>query len=248
MAEENKTQSHEPMRTVKFQIYRYNPDVDKKPYMQDYSLDIPADKDLMLLTAILMLKEQQDDSISIRRSCREGVCGSDGMNINGRNGLACVTLLSSLSEPIVLRPLPGLPVIRDLIVDMTQFYKQYEKIEPYLQNDEPVPAKERLQSPEERAKLDGLYECILCACCSTSCPSFWWNPDKFVGPAGLLQSYRFIADSRDTHTEERLSNLKDAFSLFRCRGVMNCVDVCPKELNPTKAIGEIRTRLLEDDA
>ena len=146
---------------------------------------------------------------------------------------------------LVLRPLPGLPVVRDLVVDMSQFYNQYAKVQPYLVNKEAPPAQERLQSPEEREKLDGLYECILCACCSTSCPSFWWNPDKFIGPAGLLQAYRFLADSRDTATEERLANLDDPFSVFRCRGIMNCVSVCPKGLNPTRAIGKIRTMLMQ---
>lgn len=229
---------------MKFSIYRYNPETDKKPYMQEYDLDVPEGSDMMLLDALVALKDQ-DPTLSFRRSCREGVCGSDGMNINGKNGLACITSLSSLKTPIVVRPLPGLPVVRDLVVDMAQFYKQYEKIKPFLiANDEP-PAKERLQSPEDRAKLDGLYECILCACCSTSCPSFWWNPDKFVGPAGLLQAYRFLIDSRDTHTEERLADLDDAYSVFRCRGIMNCVDVCPKGLNPTRAIGHIRSMLLK---
>ncbi|WP_018624678.1 succinate dehydrogenase iron-sulfur subunit [Kangiella aquimarina] len=229
---------------MKFSIYRYNPETDKKPYMQEYDLDVPEGSDMMLLDALVALKNQ-DPTLSFRRSCREGVCGSDGMNINGKNGLACITALSSLKAPIVIRPLPGLPVIRDLVVDMAQFYKQYEKIKPFLiANDEP-PAKERLQSPEDRAKLDGLYECILCACCSTSCPSFWWNPDKFVGPAGLLQAYRFLIDSRDTQTEERLAELDDAYSVFRCRGIMNCVDVCPKGLNPTRAIGHIRSMLLK---
>lgn len=232
-------------KKVHFKVYRYNPDTDAAPRMQDYYLEVPANRDIMLLKALLMLKEQ-DGSITFRRSCGEGVCGSDGMNINGRNGLACITTVGSLKQPIVLRPLPGFPVIRDLVVDMAQFYRQYEKIKPYLQNDDPAPAQERLQSPKERAKLDGLYECILCACCSSSCPSFWWNPDKFIGPAGLLQAYRFIADSRDTHTEERLSELDDPFSLFRCRGIMNCVDVCPKGLNPTRAIGKIRSLLLQD--
>jgi len=229
---------------MKFSIYRYNPETDKKPYMQEYDLDVPEGSDMMLLDALVALKDQ-DPTLSFRRSCREGVCGSDGMNINGKNGLACITSLSSLKTPIVVRPLPGLPVVRDLVVDMAQFYKQYEKIKPFLIADDEPPAKERLQSPEDRAKLDGLYECILCACCSTSCPSFWWNPDKFVGPAGLLQAYRFLIDSRDTHTEERLADLDDAYSVFRCRGIMNCVDVCPKGLNPTRAIGHIRSMLLK---
>ncbi len=196
--------------------------------------------DRMLLDALLKIKGTVDDSIAIRKSCREGVCGSDAMNINGKNGLACITNLNDLREPIVLKPLPGLPVIRDLIVDMTQFFKQYESIEPYLQNSSVPPEKERKQSPQQREELDGLYECILCACCSTSCPSFWWNPDKFVGPAGLLQAYRFIADSRDDNTAERLDNLEDPYRLFRCHTIMNCVDVCPKGLNPTKAIGKIK--------
>lgn len=228
-------------------IYRYNPDTDAEPYMKDYQIDTQG-KDLMVLD-VLNLAKEQDSSLAYRRSCREGVCGSDGMNINGKNGLACITSISQATggkgKKLILRPLPGLPVVRDLVVDMSMFYTQYEKIKPYLVNDTPVPPIERLQTPEERDKLDGLYECILCACCSTSCPSFWWNPDKFIGPAGLLQAYRFISDSRDTIREERLSDLDDPFSLFRCRGIMNCVNVCPKGLNPTKAIGSIRSLLLQ---
>jgi succinate dehydrogenase / fumarate reductase iron-sulfur subunit len=226
-------------------VYRYNPETDSAPYMQDYQVEIPAGKDLMVLDVLALIKEQ-DSSLAYRRSCREGVCGSDGLNINGKNGLACVTPLSECAKggKLVLRPLPGLPVIRDIVIDMSLFYQQYEKIKPYLQNNTPAPAIERLQSPEERAKLDGLYECILCACCSTSCPSFWWNPEKFIGPAGLLQAYRFLADSRDTATEDRLADLDDPFSVFRCRGIMNCVSVCPKGLNPTRAIGHIRNMLL----
>lgn len=226
-------------RTLRFQIYRYDPDKDKKPYMQDITVTL-EDTDKMLLDALQRIKAEVDDSLSLRRSCREGVCGSDAMNINGKNGLACITNLNELTEPIQLRPLPGLPVIRDLIVDMTQFFKQYHAIKPFLINHSLPPEKERLQSPLEREELDGVYECILCACCSTSCPSFWWNPDKFVGPAGLLQAYRFIADSRDEATNERLDNLEDPYKLFRCHTIMNCVDVCPKELNPTKAIGKIK--------
>ena len=229
-------------------IYRYNPEEDKFPYIKQYQIEKPA-KDIMVLDLLHLLKEQ-DESISYRRSCREGVCGSDGMNINGKNGLACITPLSGVvkNNKLVIRPLPGLPVIRDLVIDMTQFYAQYEKIQPYLINNTPAPAIERLQSPEDRAKLDGLYECILCACCSTACPSFWWNPDKFIGPSGLLQAYRFLADSRDTGTEDRLANLDDPFSVFRCHGIMNCVQVCPKGLNPTKAIGNIRSMLLTSAA
>lgn len=233
------------MTKLQFSIYRYNPDVDKEPYMKEYLLDIPAGSDMMLLDALLLLKAQ-DETLTLRRSCREGVCGSDGMNINGKNGLACITPLSALKSPIVLRPLPGLPVVRDLVVDMTQFYKQYEKIKPYLINNDPPPAKERLQTPEQREHLDGLYECILCACCSSQCPSFWWNPDKFIGPAGLLWAYRFLIDSRDTASVERMADLGDPFSVFRCRNIMNCVWVCPKGLNPTRAIGKIRSLLLKN--
>jgi len=230
-------------RTVRFSIYRYDPDKDAKPSMQSVSVELqPTDK--MLLDALMRIKQSTDDSLSFRRSCREVVCGSDAMNINGKNGLACITNLRDLAEPIVLKPLPGLPVIRDLIVDMTQFFKQYNSIRPFLINSNPPPEKERLQTPEERNELDGLYECILCACCSTACPSFWWNPDKFVGPAGLLQAYRFIADSRDMATRSRLDDLEDPYRLFRCHTIMNCVDVCPKGLNPTHAISKIKDLLV----
>lgn len=234
------------MSKLQVSLYRYNPETDSAPYMQEFQVDTQG-RDLMVLD-VLHLAKEQDNGLAYRRSCREGVCGSDGMNMNGKNGLACITPLSEVvkGNKLTLRPLPGLPVIRDLVVDMGLFYKQYERIQPYLQNDEPAPAIERLQSPEERDKLDGLYECILCACCSTSCPSFWWNPDKFVGPAGLLQAYRFLADSRDGATRERLAELEDPFSVFRCRGIMNCVAVCPKGLNPTRAIGKIREMLLAD--
>ncbi|CNG98968.1 succinate dehydrogenase iron-sulfur subunit [Yersinia aldovae] len=236
---------------LEFSIYRYNPDVDNAPHMQDYTLDAEEGRDMMLLDALILLKET-DPTLSFRRSCREGVCGSDGLNMNGKNGLACITPISALqkgNKKIVIRPLPGLPVVRDLVVDMGQFYTQYEKIKPYLLNDgKNPPAREHLQSPEQREKLDGLYECILCACCSTSCPSFWWNPDKFVGPAGLLAAYRFLIDSRDTETPARLDDLDDAFSVFRCHSIMNCVSVCPKGLNPTKAIGHIKSMLLQRSA
>ena len=227
-------------------VYRYDPDVDKAPAMRDMSIELPEGKDLMVLDLLERLKEQ-DPSLSYRRSCREGVCGSDGINMNGLNGLACITPVSQVAKrgKLALRPLPGLPVIRDLVVDMSPFFDQFEKVRPYLINDQPPPAQERLQSPEERAELDGLYECILCGCCSTACPSFWWNPDKFVGPAGLLQAYRFLADSRDTASAERLRDLEDPFSVFRCRGIMNCVSVCPKGLNPTRAIGKIRGLLVK---
>ena len=228
---------------MKLTIYRYNPDKDAKPYYQDY--DVPIDAhDRMLLDALVKAKAI-DDSLAFRRSCREGVCGSDAMNINGKNQLACMTKIADLPEHVRIRPLPGLPVIRDLIVDMTQFFKQYHSIKPYVINNDPAPERERLQSPEEREHLNGLYECILCACCSTSCPSWWWNPDKFVGPAGLLQAYRFIADTRDQATSERLDNLEDPYRLFRCHTIMNCVDVCPKNLNPTKAINHIKELLVK---
>ena len=227
-------------------VYRYNPETDEAPYMQDFPFDSEG-KDLMVLDVLEKLKVV-DPSLVFRRSCREGVCGSDGVNISGKNGLACITPLSEAvrDDKLVIRPLPGLPVVRDLVIDMSQFYAQYEKIKPYMMNESAPPEKERLQSQEDRAKLDGLYECILCACCSTACPSFWWNPDKFIGPSGLLQAYRFLADTRDTATEERLTDLQDPFSVFRCHGIMNCVQVCPKGLNPTKAIGHIRTMLVKN--
>ncbi|MDH5471248.1 MAG: succinate dehydrogenase iron-sulfur subunit [Gammaproteobacteria bacterium] len=223
---------------MRFRIYRYSPEKDQKPFMQDYELNniVPG---MMLLDALLLLKEQ-DPTLAFRRSCREGVCGSDGMNINGTNGLACITPLSELKEPVEVRPMPRLPVIRDLIVDMDSFYKQYRDVKPYLIVKDPLPEVELQQTPEQRDKLDGLYECILCGCCSTACPSFWWNPDKFLGPAALLQAARFIEDSRDQATEERLDALDDPFKLFRCHTIMNCIQVCPKDLNPTKAIGNIK--------
>ena len=228
-------------RTI--EIFRYDPDKDAAPRMQTYTIEL-LDSDRMLLDVLVRLKKM-DETLSFRRSCREGICGSDGMNINGKNGLSCLINMNTLPQKITLRPLPGLPVVRDLVVDMNQFYEQYEKVHPYLINDQPAPPTERLQSPEDREKLNGLYECILCACCSTSCPSFWWNPDKFLGPSALLNGYRFVADSRDTDTQERLARLDDPFSLFRCRGIMNCVSVCPKGLNPTKSIGHLRSLLLD---
>ena len=229
---------------MRFKIYRYNPDVDSKPYVQNYELN-DIEPGMMLLAALLKLKEQ-DETLSFRRSCGEGVCGSDSMNINGVNGLACVTPLSDLKEPVEIRPLPGLPVVRDLIVNMDQFYHQYREVKPYLIVKDPMPEVELPQTPEQREKLDGLYECILCGCCSTSCPSFWWNPDKFLGPAALLQASRFIEDSRDQALEERLENLEGPFKLFRCHTIMNCVQVCPKGLNPTKAIGNIKKKMVKN--
>ncbi len=228
---------------MRFSIYRFNPEQDAKPYMQDFEEPI-GEGDHMLLDVILRLKAQ-DNTLTLRKSCREGVCGSDAININGRNGLACITRVRDLKEPVVLRPLPSFPVIRDLVVDMTRFYAQYHSIKPWLINDEPPPDKERLQSPPEREHLNGLYECILCACCTSQCPSSWWNPEKFVGPAGLLQADRFIADSRDRATNERLNDLNDVYRLFRCRSIMNCTEVCPKGLAPSRAIERIRLTLLK---
>lgn len=228
---------------VRVKIYRYDPETGEPPRMQDYT--VPGGYEgHMVLDLLTNIKNEIDDSIAYRRSCREGVCGSDGMNINGKNRLACVTNVKDLQQPIVLRPLPGVPVVRDLIVDLSEFWKQYHSIKPYLVNDDPPPERERLQSPEERDRLNGLYECILCACCSTACPTFWWNPDRFVGPAGLLQAYRFIADTRDTTPSQRLDDLDDAYRLFRCRTIMNCTDVCPKGLNPAAAISNIRDLLV----
>lgn len=227
---------------MKISVYRYNPDVDKRPRMQTF--EVKTFQGMMLRDALLEVKKQ-DESFSFRHSCGEGVCGSDAVNANGHNVLSCITPITELKQPIVVRPLPGRPVIRDLVVDMTQFYEQYRAVKPYLIRKDPLPEQEILQSPAERDKLDGLYECILCGCCSTSCPSFWWNPDKFHGPAALLQAWRFLADSRDQATEERLDALDGPYKLFRCHGIMNCVDACPKSLNPTRAIGHIKELMLD---
>lgn len=231
-----------------FSIYRYDPDQDSKPYMRDYQLDLQLCEGVMLLDALLAIKNNLDESLAFRRSCGEGVCGSSAMNINGKNGLACITPLNMFNakQRVLIRPLPGMPVIRDVVVDLSNFYRQYQRIKPFLQNSAPPPATERLQSPAQRAALDGLYECILCACCSSACPSYWWNPEKFIGPAAALQAARFIKDSRDDQTAERLAELEDANSIFRCRTIMNCADVCPKNLNPGKAIGEIRREMLHE--
>ena len=227
---------------MRFSIYRYEPEAGAGPRMQDYELALrPGDH--MVLDALMRIRES-DETLSFRRSCREGICGSDGMNINGRNRLACVTPLKDLPEPVVLRPLPGQPVIRDLIVDLTQFFAHYVSIRPWVIDERPMPERERLQTPEQRTELDGLYECILCACCSTQCPSYWWNPDKFIGPAGLLQAYRFVADSRDQDTDARLDFLEGPFKLYRCRSIMNCTEVCPKGLEPSRAIEKLRGRML----
>jgi len=229
---------------MRFKIYRYNPEADKKPYMQDFVLDDVSD-DMMLLDALLLLKAK-DESLTFRHSCGEGVCGSDALNINGSNGLACKTRLSELKEPIEVRPVPSMPVIRDLVVDMEQFYYHYRAVKPYLTVHDPIPEVEFKQTPEQRDKLDGLYECILCGACTTSCPSFWWNPDKFRGPAALLQAYRFLADSRDQATTERLQDLDGPYKMFRCHSIMNCVNVCPKGLNPTEAIHNIKKLMVKD--
>jgi succinate dehydrogenase / fumarate reductase iron-sulfur subunit len=227
---------------MEFLIYRYNPETDAAPRMEAFTLD-EVEPGMMLLDALLRLKAR-DESLTFRRSCHGGVCGSDAMSINGRNGLACVTPLAGLAEPVTLRPLPGQTVIRDLVVDLEPFYRQYRAVRPWLEVGGPEPDTEFRQTPAERDRLDGLYECILCACCSTACPSWWWNPDRFLGPAALLQAYRFLADSRDQATEERLARLDDPYRLFRCHSIMSCVDVCPKGLHPTRAIGLIKQMML----
>ncbi|MCG6887389.1 MAG: succinate dehydrogenase iron-sulfur subunit [Proteobacteria bacterium] len=229
---------------MRFRIYRYQPEVDNKPRMQEYVLE-EIQPGMMLRDALLKLREQ-DETLVFRHSCGEGVCGSDAMNINGQNGLACLTPLSNLKEPVEVRPLPGIPVVRDLVVDMSQFFYHYRAVKPYLKVHDPEPEVEFLQSPQQREKLDGLYECILCGCCTTACPSFWWNPDKFRGPAALLQAYRFLADSRDQATTERLEDLEGPYRMFRCHTIMNCVNVCPKGLNPTAAINNIKKLMVKD--
>ncbi len=226
---------------MKIRVYRFHPERDQTPRMQ--SFEVAARPGMMLREALLEIKAL-DESFAFRHSCGEGVCGSDSVNVNGRNCLACTTALADLQEPIEVRPLPGRPVIRDLIVDMSQFYDHYRAIKPYLIRTDPLPEHEIHQTPEARAKLDGLYECILCGCCSTACPSFWWNPERFHGPAALLQAWRFLADSRDQATDERLDALEGAYKLFRCHSIMNCVEVCPKGLNPTQAIGNIKELML----
>ena len=231
---------------MKFSIYRYNPDTDAEARMQDYEVDIQ--RGMMLRDALLDV-QAQDESLGFRHSCGEGVCGSDGVNVNGSNCLACITPMSDIKPQggkISVRPLPGRPVLRDLIVDMSQFYHQYKEVKPWLIREEALPEQEIRQSPEQRDELDGLYECILCGCCSTACPSFWWNPEKFLGPQALLTAARFLADSRDQAGAERLDNLEGPYKLFRCHTIMSCVEVCPKGLNPTKAIGHIKARMLKE--
>jgi len=228
---------------IHLEIYRFDPEKDGKPAMQSYA--VPVTKPGMkLLDALNHIKWHLDGTLTYRRSCGEGVCGSDGMNINGVNGLACITDIAGLKQPIRVRPLPSMDVIRDLVVDTTHFFDQYRSIKPWLKAETPVPEHERLQTPDERAELDGMYECILCACCTTSCPSWWWNGDRFLGPATLLQADRWIKDSRDEAAGERLDQLEDSFKLYRCHQIMNCMEACPKNLNPTKAIDHIKRTLL----
>ncbi len=229
--------------TIRISVWRFDPERDEAPRMQDY--DVPLTRrGMKLLDALNHIKWNLDGTLTFRRSCGEGVCGSDGMNINGVNGLACITDIAGLKQPIRVRPLPGMRVIRDLVVDTTHFFEQYRSVRPWLTTDAPAPEHERPQSPEERARLDGFYECILCACCTTSCPSWWWNGERFLGPATLLQADRWIRDSRDEATGARLDQLEDAFRLYRCHQIMNCMDACPKGLNPTRAIDHIKRLLL----
>ena len=232
------------MTTMQFEIDRYDPEKGEIPFMQHFELN-EVEPGMMLRDALIRIKAEQDETLTFRHSCGEGVCGSDAININGSNGLGCVTPLADLKQPVRVRPLPGMPVIRDLVVDMQQFFHHYREVKPYLIGHEPEPEVEYLQSPEERDKLDGLYECILCGCCTTACPSFWWNPDKFRGPAALLQAWRFLADSRDQDTAKRLEALEGPYKLFRCHTIMNCTNVCPKGLNPTRAIGLIKQLMLK---
>ena len=228
---------------IKLEIYRYDPEKGDEPTMQLF--EVPVTKPGMKLLDVLNhIKWHMDGTLTYRRSCGEGVCGSDGLNINGVNGLACITPIAGLKQPIKVRPLPSMHVIRDLVVDMDHFFDQYRSIKPWIQADTPIPERERLQTPEERAELDGSYECVLCGCCTASCPSWWWNGDRFLGPAALLQADRWIKDSRDEKAGERLDQLEDTFKLYRCHQIMNCMDCCPKELNPTKAIGHIKRMLL----
>ncbi len=227
-------------RVRKFTVYRYDPDSGQNPRYDTFDIDLDRCGP-MVLDALIAMKSEADPTLTFRRSCREGICGSCAMNINGRNGLACTTAIADLKGDVRITPLPHMAVIKDLVPDFTHFYAQYASIRPWLQTVSPTPSgKERLQSPEQREKLDGLYECILCACCSTSCPSYWWNSDKFLGPAILLQAYRWLADSRDEMTGERLDELEDPFRLYRCHTIMNCANVCPKGLSPARAIGEIK--------
>ena len=227
-------------RVKKFKIYRYDPDSGANPRYDNFEINLD-ECGPMVLDALIKIKSEQDPSLTFRRSCREGICGSCSMNLDGRNGLACTTAIEDIKGEIRITPLPHMEVIKDLVPDFTHFYQQYASIQPWIENAEiPADGKERLQSPKDREKLDGLYECILCACCSTGCPSYWWNSDKFLGPAILLQAYRWLADSRDEAADERLEALDDPFALYRCHTIMNCANVCPKGLNPAKAIAEVK--------
>lgn len=228
-----------------FQIYRWDPDSGENPRVDTYQVDI-GNCGPMVLDALIKIKNEIDPTLTFRRSCREGICGSCAMNIDGTNTLACIKAIEDIQGDVKIYPLPHMPVIKDLVPDLTHFFAQYASIKPWLMAQTPPPPdRERLQSKEERAKLDGLYECILCACCSTSCPSYWWNGDRYLGPAILLQAYRWIADSRDEFTGERLDNLEDPFRLYRCHTIMNCARTCPKSLNPGKAIAEIKKLMVE---
>jgi len=223
-----------------FRIYRWDPDSGENPSLDTYEIDLD-NCGPMVLDAIIYIKNEIDSTLTFRRSCREGICGSCAMNIGGTNTLACTKAIEDFKGDINIYPLPHLPVVKDLVPDLTHFYAQYASIKPWMQTQTPPPPdQERLQSKEDRAKLDGLYECILCACCSTSCPSYWWNGDRYLGPAILLQAYRWIIDSRDENTGERLDELEDPFRLYRCHTIMNCTNTCPKGLNPAKAIAEIK--------
>ena len=228
----------------RFQIYRWDPDSGENPRMDTYEVDLDSCAP-MVLDALLKIKNELDPTLTFRRSCREGVCGSCAMNIDGINTLACTIAISDIKGDVKVYPLPHMPVIKDLVPDLTHFYAQYASIKPWLQSITQPPERERLQSKEDRAKLDGLYECILCACCSTSCPSYWWNGDRYLGPSVLLQAYRWIVDSRDEFTGERLDALEDPFRLYRCHTIMNCTKTCPKGLNPAKAIAEIKKMMVE---
>ena len=228
----------------RFKVYRWNPDDGRNPRLDTYELDL-ADCGPMVLDALIKIKDEVDSTLTFRRSCREGVCGSCAMNIDGTNTLACTKFLSEVKGDIKVYPLPHMPVVKDLVPDLTQAFAQYASIEPWLKSATPAPERERLQSPEERAKLDGLWECILCFCCSTACPSYWWNSERYLGPAVLLQAYRWVADSRDEAAGERLDELQDPFRLYRCHTIMNCTKTCPKGLNPGKAIAELKKLMVQ---
>jgi succinate dehydrogenase / fumarate reductase iron-sulfur subunit len=230
--------------TKKFKIYRYDPDSGENPRVDTYEVDLD-DCGPMILDALIRIKDEVDPTLTFRRSCREGICGSCAMNIDGTNTLACTKAIDEVKGDVAVYPLPHMPVVKDLVPDLTHFYAQYASIKPWIRTQSPAPADERLQSPEERKKLDGLYECILCACCATSCPSYWWNGDRYLGPAVLLQAYRWVIDSRDEATGDRLDKLEDPFKLYRCHTIMNCTNTCPKGLNPARAIANLKKEIME---